>query len=101
MPTWGKAAANTALPQPPSTSQNVPNIRPHIASRDSSRTPSLDLDARWMSVGKADVPDHKCLPKSAAIRSLERASRVPRGVANPLYSRTAIGQLEALSHKGV
>lgn len=24
MPTYGKAAASTALPQPPSTSQNVP-----------------------------------------------------------------------------
>jgi hypothetical protein len=24
MPTWGNAAASTALPQPPKTSQNVP-----------------------------------------------------------------------------
>jgi hypothetical protein len=24
MPSWGKAAANTALPQPPKTNQNVP-----------------------------------------------------------------------------
>src|SRR5687767_6195374 len=32
MPTWGKAAAMTALPQPAKVSQNVPSPQPRISS---------------------------------------------------------------------
>src|SRR5258708_37954164 len=62
MPTFGKAAASTALPQPPRTSQNVPTnsaasffigVSPFVSGFGETFYSEIDLRARiiWRMVG--------------------------------------------------